>query len=84
MFARKLNPIKEYGQIKEESSPVGSVSLEELQKRTEYMFTIVFPAIQDRTRKILEIQSKKHYAAECLQNVTIPSIQRHDGDKMVT
>ncbi|KAG1437143.1 hypothetical protein G6F56_013247 [Rhizopus delemar] len=59
MFARKLNPIKEYGQTKEESSPVNSVSLEELQKRTEYMSTIVFPAIQDRTRKILEIQSKK-------------------------
>lgn len=48
-----------------------------------------------KRRKASEIRNM-HYAAECLQNVTkfgdkmvtfhvtIPSIQRHDGDKMVT
>ena len=69
MFARKLNSIKEHGQSEESSLPVDSVSLEELQKRTEYMATIVFPAIQERTRKILEIQSKKFNENNVMVNI---------------
>ena len=59
MFARKLNPFKEYNKEKKEALPSREISAEELLEKVEKMSEIVFPAIQERTRRIVEEYNKK-------------------------
>jgi hypothetical protein len=60
MYARKLNPIKDYNNDPNEKCSMESISLEELNERVDRMTTIVFPAIHERTRKLLELEAENY------------------------
>jgi transposase InsO family protein len=66
MFARQYNKLKDYSDPKNKAEiPKKPTPIEELEKRIGYMNEIVFPAIKERTQKILEEYekkfNKKHY-----------------------
>lgn len=57
MFARRLNDFKDYTE-KDSDGNYRVLSHEELEERIEKMANIVLPAIQERTKKITEMQAK--------------------------
>ncbi|EIE90565.1 hypothetical protein RO3G_15276 [Rhizopus delemar RA 99-880] len=60
MFARRLNSFEDYGdQSIADTIPNRPVTEQELIERTDRMYQIVFPAIRERTQKIIEEASKR-------------------------
>jgi hypothetical protein len=57
MFARRLNDFKDYTK-KDSDGNYRTLSHQELEERIEKMATVVFPAIQERTKKIAEQQAR--------------------------
>ncbi|KAG1450460.1 hypothetical protein G6F55_009674 [Rhizopus delemar] len=61
MYARTINKIKDYSSEEEiKQMPSRYMSEEELMKRIEKMEKIVFPAIKERTQRIVEEYSKRY------------------------
>ncbi|KAG1605970.1 hypothetical protein G6F45_014087 [Rhizopus arrhizus] len=61
MFARRLNSFEDYGdQSIADKIPNRPVTEQELIERTDRMYQIVFPAIRERTQKIIEEASKSY------------------------
>ena len=60
MFARPLNRFVDYDDPKiKESLPKKPMTLEELRKKAKIMNEVVFPAINQRTQRIIEEQAKR-------------------------
>jgi hypothetical protein len=66
MHARKLNPLKNYNN---ETQPDKYLSVKELEERILKMQNIVFPAIAERTKRILEEQAKQFNSKHKLINI---------------
>jgi hypothetical protein len=61
MYARQMNRPKDYTDKDNESEiPKIPAPIEELEKRAELMSEVVFPAIKERTQKILEEYDQKY------------------------
>lgn len=65
MFARKFPIIQEDPDANQTPLPKLVITTDDLIKKAEYMASIVFPAIHDRTKALMEVQQKtfndKHY-----------------------
>ncbi|KAG1467964.1 hypothetical protein G6F56_004110 [Rhizopus delemar] len=71
MFARKVNVIR-YQRIPNtdcENTHLPSLTLQELEERIQKMTNIIFPAIQERTRKVLELQNKKYNNSKMMVDI---------------
>ncbi|KAG2191406.1 hypothetical protein INT47_000261 [Mucor saturninus] len=76
MYTRQLSTPKDYSNPSiNKNSPRKMVTEEELVQRAETMAKVVFPAIAERTRKIVEEQSKKfdkkHYLIDIPNDTTV-------------
>ena len=74
MYARQLTTPKDYTDPSR-TIPRKLATEEDLIKRAEIMASVVFPAIEERTRKIVEEQSKKfnkkHYLIDIPNDTTV-------------
>jgi IS30 family transposase len=59
MFARSMNPLKNYDDPDNSIKDRIPMSMEELNKRADYMTNVVFPAINERTKRIAEEQAAR-------------------------
>jgi ribosomal protein L21E len=59
MFARQLNVLQKYYQPDKKNWPNRAMTEKELLQKAKHMSAIVFPAIKDRTLRIIEEEAKK-------------------------
>ena len=71
MYARRVNLPDDYANSKKYPIPKDLMTVKELEERIKYMEDIVFPAIEERTKKINEEYAKKYNDKNTLVDIAI-------------
>ncbi|CEP11499.1 hypothetical protein, partial, partial [Parasitella parasitica] len=71
MFARRVTLLDDCADTDKYPIPKDIMSIEELEERIDYMYNTVFPAINEREKKINEVMRKRFYDNHMLVDIPV-------------